>query len=58
MDKNKYKYNLIAVLMKCNGMLDVVGAKMADEGQKSQAVLIAKIIKTIEDTIAFLGEEN
>lgn len=55
---DKTKYNLIAELIKADGMLDIVGAKMADEGQKSQAVLIAKIIKTIEDTIAFLGDEN
>ena len=56
MEQNKS--DLITRLVKACGILNVVGAKMSDEQQLSQASLMAKVLKTVEETIIFLAEDK
>lgn len=56
MEQNKS--DLMARLVKACGILNGVGAYLSDNRQLSQADLIARVLKTVEETIIFLAEDK
>ena len=52
------KEKIMTELVQVIAYLDVIGAKMIDDGNKEQAVFVAKVIKTVHNTLKFLAENS